>query len=136
MRRVKRRNFYNISMINLIDIIFILLIFFMITTTFKQTESFGVNLPKSSSSFSRDNNISVSIFYDLNEKITIKADKNIVFSSNLDEFSQKIKGLNLNSYKTVHLSADNALGYGKIINLISILKDNEIANLNLDIEKY
>lgn len=136
MRRAKRRNFYNISMINLIDIIFILLIFFMITTTFKQTESFGVNLPKSSSSFSKDNNISVSIFYDLNEKITIKADKNIVFSSNLDEFSQKIKGLNLNSYKTVHLSADSALGYGKIINLISILKDNEITNLNLDIEKY
>ncbi|MCR8699800.1 biopolymer transporter ExbD [Campylobacter ureolyticus] len=136
MRRAKRKNFYNISMINLIDIIFILLIFFMITTTFKQTESFGVNLPKSNSSFSRDNNISVSIFYDLNEKITIKADKNIVFSSNLDELSQKIKGLNLNSYKTVHLSADSALGYGKIINLISILKDNEIANLNLDIEKY
>lgn len=136
MRRVRRRNFYSISIINLIDIIFILLIFFMITTTFKQTESLDINLPKSKTSFNKNSDVNVVIFYDLNEKITIKTDNKVLFSSNLDDLSKEIGELNLNTFKAVHLSADSKLDYGKIAKLMSILKENKIKNLNLDIEKF
>lgn len=108
----------------------------MITTTFKQTESLDINLPKSKTSFNKNSDVNVVIFYDLNEKITIKTDNKVLFSSNLDDLSKEIGELNLNTFKAVHLSADSKLDYGKIVNLMSILIENKIKNLNLDTEKF
>lgn len=48
--RVKRRGLTDINLTPLVDIVFILLIFFLITSTFVQSPGIDVNLPKSSSS--------------------------------------------------------------------------------------
>ncbi|ASM37760.1 TonB system transport protein ExbD [Campylobacter sputorum bv. paraureolyticus LMG 11764] len=131
----RRREYYGISMINLIDVIFMLLIFFMITTTFAKTENFPINLPKSSEDFSDNRPQSITLFYFLNGNISINFDNKNTTFLNLDDFKNNIKSLNLANFNEIHLSADNGLDYGNIINLISILKENDVSKINLDIEK-
>lgn len=48
--RTKRRGLTDINLTPLVDIVFILLIFFLITSTFVQSPGIDVNLPKASSS--------------------------------------------------------------------------------------
>lgn len=133
--RRRRRQYYSISMINLIDVIFMLLIFFMITTTFSKTENFPINLPKSSADFSANKPQSITLFYFINGNISINFDNKNTTFLNLDDFKNNIKSLNLANFNEIHLSADNGLDYGNIINLISILKENDVSKINLDIEK-
>ncbi|NLK66593.1 MAG: biopolymer transporter ExbD [Campylobacteraceae bacterium] len=134
-RRHKKRTYYGISMINLIDVIFMLLIFFMITTTFKKTENFPINLPKSSANFIQDENVSVTVFYGLENTILVSFDDRKSLSFSLDEFQDEVLNLGLESYQKVHLSADESLDYGNVISLLSILKENNVSKVNLDIEK-
>lgn len=134
-RKNHKREHYGISMINLIDVIFMLLIFFMITTTFKKTEDFPINLPKSNENFQVSQNENITIFYYLNGKISVNFGKDNSTILNLEDFKNRVKNLNLSNFKEVHLSADKDLDYGKIIDLISILKQNNVLKINLDIEK-
>ncbi|CZE45880.1 ExbD/TolR family protein [Campylobacter geochelonis] len=124
-----------ISIINLIDVIFMLLIFFMLTTTFKKSESFDVNLPKSSAKFEVDDNATARIYYDLSEVVSVVINDNEPIKLSFDELNQTLPSLNLNAFKSVHLSADKSHSYASIINLITVLKENQISNINLDIEK-
>ena len=48
--RTKRRGLTDINLTPLVDIVFILLIFFLITSTFVQSPGIDVNLPKAGSS--------------------------------------------------------------------------------------
>ena len=55
MKFSNRRNRQNaeISMLNLIDVIFMLLIFFMIATTFNKYSQFQLSIPKSDAKFDK-----------------------------------------------------------------------------------
>ena len=56
MKFSNRRSRQNaeISMLNLIDVIFMLLIFFMIATTFNKYSQFQLSIPKSDAKFDKD----------------------------------------------------------------------------------
>lgn len=136
MKFVRRKNVNNanISMINLIDIIFVLLIFFMITTTFKVFSNFDIKLPQSNANFDKDNKKNIEILYTKDEQIIYIENKNQIFLTE-NKLKEKLILLHDELKKNIKLSADETLAYGKIINLISILKESNIQNVELNIEK-
>lgn len=136
MKFVRRKNVNNanISMINLIDIIFVLLIFFMITTTFKVFSNFDIKLPQSNANFDKDNKKNIEILYTKDEQIIYIENKNQIFLTE-NKLKEKLILLHNELKKNIKLSADETLAYGKIINLISILKESNIQNVELNIEK-
>lgn len=121
-----------ISMINLIDIIFVLLIFFMITTTFKHYTNFNVKLPESSAKLDKSKDNLPEIFYLKDDTFMFKLGKN---EESLGMEELKIKITNLKDKKRIKLSADKAINYGKVVGLMAVLKELDIENVELNIEK-
>lgn len=130
----RKKNITQISMINLIDIIFMLLIFFMLTTTFKTFSEFNIKLPESKADFKPSKDEIVEILLDKNKEIILNHN-NIKIKLSEDELVEKLSTLNENLKKHIKLSADKSLKYGQIIGLISLLKDANIENVELNIER-
>ena len=130
----KREQISRISMLNLIDVIFVLLLFFMLTTTFNQLTHFDLELPRSTADFQKDDKAMVELFYKIDEKITLKigAMEQILSIDGLGNF---ILNLDENQKNIIKISADERLEYKKIIDLISILKDANVNNVELNIRK-
>lgn len=130
--RLKSKIEATISMINLIDIIFVLLIFFMITTTFKHYTNFNIKLPQSSTKLDKSKDNLPEIFYQKDNTYVLKSGKNKEVLS-LEELKTKVA--NLKEKKRIKLSADKEISYGKVIGLMVVLKDVNIENVELNIEK-
>ena len=130
----KREQISRISMLNLIDVIFVLLLFFMLTTTFNQLTHFDLELPSCTAGFQKDDKAMVELFYKIDEKITLKigAMEQILSIDGLGNF---ILNLDENKKNIIKISADERLEYKKIIDLISILKDANVNNVELNIRK-
>lgn len=132
--RRQRGSIGRISMLNLIDVIFVLLLFFMLTTTFNQHMHFNVKLPQASAKFDHNENISTEIYYLLDGKIFLKfADTKI--EVNINSIGNFLSNLKDEYKKSIKLNADERLEYKKIIDLISVLKDSKIDNVELNIRK-
>lgn len=121
-------------MINLIDIVFMLLIFFMLTTTFKTFSEFDISLPESKADFKPSKDKIIEILLTKDEKI-ILSQNDVKTKLNQQELIKKLSTINENLKKHIKLSADKSLKYGQIISLISILKDADIENVELNIER-
>ena len=67
--RAKRRGLTDINLTPLVDIVFILLIFFLITSTFVQSPGIDVNLPKANSSGETNSSQSIIITVDENGQL-------------------------------------------------------------------
>ena len=67
--RTKRRGLTDINLTPLVDIVFILLIFFLITSTFVQSPGIDVNLPKAGSSTETAQSQSIVITVDENGQL-------------------------------------------------------------------
>lgn len=58
-----------ISMLNLIDVIFVLLLFFMLTTSFNKFAHIDIALPQSASNLNEEDKKNVEVFYLLNGEV-------------------------------------------------------------------
>lgn len=132
MRKITRTKprYAEISMLNLIDVIFILLVFFMLTTTFKKYWHFDIELPKQSISENiKDSDETIDIMLNLNNEIFIKQKKDFI------KIKQDDLALALKNYKIAILNADKNLSYDKVINLITLIKNTNIDTIKLNIER-
>lgn len=121
-----------ISLINLIDIIFVLLIFFMITTTFKTFTNFSVKLPQSSLHLTKTKENLPEIFYLKNGTFVLKLKENEEIVT-LEALKSKIVALQNKSH--IKLSADKEVSYGDVVKLMVTLKEINVENVELNIEK-
>ena len=123
-----------ISMLNLIDVIFVLLLFFMVTTSFNKLAHIDITLPQSSSSLNEEEDKNVEVFYLLNGEVLLSISGKQK-SLNLTNLSDEIANLTPKQKESIKLNADEAINYGDVINLISILKDSGTQNVELNIKK-
>lgn len=123
-----------ISMLNLIDVIFVLLLFFMVTTSFNKLAHIDITLPQSSSSLNEEENKNVEVFYLLNGEVLLSISGEQK-SLNLTNLGGEIANLTPKQKESIKLNADEAINYGDVINLISILKDSGTQNVELNIKK-
>ena len=136
MKFSNRRSRQNaeISMLNLIDVIFMLLIFFMIATTFNKYSQFQLSVPKSDAKFDKKEETKAEIIVNRNKKYFLKVGndaKEILEDNNYSEILKLPKEM----LENVTLTADEHLEYGYIVEVMSKLRNENVKNVSLNIQK-
>ena len=131
-RRVNKNA--EISMLNLIDVIFMLLIFFMIATTFNKYSQFQLSVPKSNAKFDRKKEDKAEIIVDRKKKYFLKINENLKKISE-ENLHNEILKLPKNLSENITLTADEHLEYGYIVDIMSKLRNENVKNISLNIQK-
>lgn len=130
-----KRNFQSLetfSMSSMTDVIFLLLIFFMVTSTIIFPAAIDVNLPQSSEQTSLKP--ITEVYLDADEKLYIVEDRNDsthILSSPVEIKSEEL-ALRLteiqakDSTRTVALYADSIVNYGHVINILDLAAKQNI----------
>lgn len=115
------------SMASLTDVIFLLLVFFMVTSTFVFPTAFEVNLPQSNEQTTLKPGTRV--FIDKDQKIYAvygEGEATPLDETHLVSFLQNIQVQDPGSY--IALYADETIPYGKIVEILNLVASN---NLNM-----
>ncbi len=119
----------NVDMTPMIDVVFQLIIFFLVSTTFAILPGINLKLPESTTSENTSN-----------VGITITADKNGGLWFNDKQVSFKSLGTELSSYDTkklkkeefpITLEADADVTNGTIVKIFDIIRENGYSAVNL-----
>eukprot|EP00831_Metopus_contortus_P074493 TRINITY_DN6803_c0_g1_i2.p2 TRINITY_DN6803_c0_g1~~TRINITY_DN6803_c0_g1_i2.p2 ORF type:complete len:164 (+),score=22.41 TRINITY_DN6803_c0_g1_i2:141-632(+) len=129
----------NLDLTSLIDIIFLLLIFFMLTTTFDKLSGAKIDLPKSSMDEIQKEKKQILLVIDENNKLELKvighgSDKSISTSYDMldGDLQNILKKLDI---KAINILADKKVKYGLIISVIEKIKISGIQSVNLETKK-
>ena len=136
MKFSNRRSRQNveISMLNLIDVIFMLFIFFMIATAFNKYSQFQISVPKSDAKFDKKEETKAEIIVNRNKKYFLKMGNDIKEISEENIHSEILK-LPKEMLENVTLTADEHLEYGYIVEVMSKLRNENVKNVSLNIQK-
>ena len=120
----KSRESAKLDLTPLIDVVFLLIIFFMVTTTFNNFGSVQIDLP-SSTIQQTDETKSIEIIIDKDGNYHISEDGKItqIQFSEIDSY--------LKTAKEATVSADKNLKYQVIMDVITKIKENGVDNLGL-----
>ena len=120
----KSRESAKLGLTPLIDVVFLLIIFFMVTTTFNNFGSVQIDLP-SSTIQQTDKTKSIEIIIDKDGNYHISEDGKItqIQFSEIDSY--------LKTAKEATVSADKNLKYQVIMDVITKIKENGVDNLGL-----
>lgn len=136
MNFINRRNRQNteISMLNLIDVIFMLLIFFMIATSFNNYMQFQMSVPKSDVTLTGRNKEGIEVIIDRERNYYLRLGDSVrkVTPENIQEEIRKYEEKYL---ENILLTADENLEYRIIMEIMLKLKDRGVKNINLNIQK-
>ena len=125
MKKRSREDF-SIDMAPLIDVVFILLVFFMVSTVFKKNErTLLLNLPQTTTASSQSSKV---------ERLNIELTKNSL-AINGKTVSFKIIDQLLESQKnktvSIDLRIDKSVEYARVIKVLDKLKKHGLNNLSL-----
>ncbi len=116
----------NFSMSSMTDIVFLLLIFFLITSTLVNPNALKLLLPKSSNQISAKATVSVSIkHYPNNNTFSyhINGDRNSIPFSQIEESIQEL--LMESDDPTFSIYADKSVPIEQVVNIMNIAKRNK-----------
>ncbi len=121
----KKRNIMSLDLTPLIDVVFLLLIFFMVSTTFNKYGKIEIDVPTS--------NVTAE---SKESKIEIVIDKNQDYFIIKDEKTYPIKiedlGNHLAGIKEVSITGDKNLKYQIIMDTITKVKEQGVENLGIN----
>ena len=139
LERIKRRSGGTLvlEITPLIDVVFLLLIFFMLATSFDERSAFKIDLPKSTAAKTKSTLKEVQVLVDKEKNIYLRYTDNsgksqsekLDLSSFVSVVSEK---LNTSESKDVMISADRAINYGFIVEIMSLLKESGATAINID----
>lgn len=130
-----KKNFQSLetfSMSSMTDVIFLLLIFFMVTSTIIFPAAIDVNLPESSEQTSLKP--VTEVYVDADEKIYIVEDRNdsthllsAPVEVGLSDLSARLAKIQASdSTRAVALYADSVVNYGHVVNILDMAAKNKI----------
>ena len=139
LERIKRRSGGTLvlEITPLIDVVFLLLIFFMLATSFDERSAFKIDLPKSTAAKTKSTLKEVQVLVDKEKNIYLRYTDNsgksqsekLDLSSFVSVVSEK---LNTSESKYVMISADKAIDYVFIVEIMSLLKESGATAINID----
>ena len=139
LERIKRRSGGTLvlEITPLIDVVFLLLIFFMLATSFDERSAFKIDLPKSTATKTKSTLKEVQVLVDKEKNIYLRYTDNSGKSQNekldLTSFVSVVsEKLNNSENKDVIISADKAIDYGFIVEIMSLLKESGASAINID----
>ena len=136
--RIKRRSGGDLilEMTPLIDVVFLLLIFFMLATTFDERSAFKIDLPKSTVAKTKETLKEVQVLVDKDKNIYLSYTENNRSQQEKLELSNFVSAvsvkLNNSQSKDVMISADKTIDYGFIVEIMSLLKESGASAINID----
>lgn len=125
-RRTKRRSLATPDLTPLIDVVFLLLIFFMLVTTFNKYTGFNLELPKGEFSEIENSDKNYELIIDKDNKVFLSIDEKSE-PIMLEEIPEKVKNI-----KEISITADKDLKYQEIVNMIGILKNSGVEKVELN----
>ena len=139
LERIKRRSGGTLvlEITPLIDVVFLLLIFFMLATSFDERSAFKIDLPKSTAAKTKSTLKEVQVLVDKEKKVYLRYTDNSGKSQSekldLSNFVSVVsEKLNTSESKDVMISADKAIDYGFIVEIMSLLKESGATAINID----
>ena len=139
LERIKRRSGGTLvlEITPLIDVVFLLLIFFMLATSFDERSAFKIDLPKSTAAKTKSTLKEVQVLVDKDKNVYLRYTDNSGKSQNekldLTSFVSVVsEKLNNSESKDVIISADKAIDYGFIVEIMSLLKESGASAINID----
>lgn len=123
---LKHRNKVNVtfSMSSMTDIVFLLLLFFMITSTMVAPNALKLLLPQSNNQTVAKAITTISITADLKYYLNQDGELNRVAFSEIEPFLQRMIKENDETYIALH--ADKSVPIEYVVNIMNIAKRNEI----------
>lgn len=115
-----------INLTPLIDVVFLLLIFFMVSTTFEREMQLGIQLPEASSDQAQELSDSVTIVIDAQGRIRVQ---DLPPAANLAELEQQIGNLNGQGVRFI-ISADAESPHQAYIRVIDALRNQGISRVS------
>ena len=139
LERIKRRSGGTLvlEITPLIDVVFLLLIFFMLATSFDERSAFKIDLPKSTAAKTKSTLKEVQVLVDKDRNVYLRYTNNSGKSQNekldLTNFVSVVsEKLNNSENKDVIISADKDIDYGFIVEIMSLLKESGASAINID----
>ncbi|ALF23594.1 ExbD/TolR family protein [Fusobacterium nucleatum] len=139
LERIKRRSggALILEITPLIDVVFLLLIFFMLATSFDERSAFKIDLPKSTAAKTKSTLKEVQVLVDKDRNVYLRYTDNSGKSQNekldLTSFVSVVsEKLNNSENKDVIISADKDIDYGFIVEIMSLLKESGASAINID----
>lgn len=125
MRRKAKRDLITPDLTPLIDVVFLLLIFFMIVTNFNKYSGFKLELPTSGVTTEIDQNKALEIIIDKDKRYFVKNenDSKEIPIENLVEY--------ITGQKEVIVTADKSLEYETVVELLGKIKNNSVESISL-----
>lgn len=129
--RREEEDSFAMDMTPLIDVVFLLIIFFMVSTVFVDfSRKMDINLPTSKSSLVDETPKNLEIQMSKDKKITL-AGKNI----NILGLEQALKKLDVeNKKQTAIIRADKVLPYGEVIEVMGILQKAGVLDISVAVK--
>jgi len=122
-----RREVPRLDMTPLIDVIFQLLLFFMLSTTFRNTPSFEVQLPEKSSDQMMLEDHSWTVMVSKEGRLSAE---NMEFSK--EQLADKLKEqLRQHSQLALVIEADEGLSHGVVVELMDIAQEAGISSVQI-----
>ena len=120
-----------ISLTPVIDVVFILLIFFMLASNFNKVGEINMDMTKESTTSSKED---IKII-----KLLVRQDQTVLSEGKVFDDSELLGMLNMaikdaDKYSIVLTSKDDVT-YQRFLNLISYLKTNELSNVSIGLKK-
>lgn len=123
----------------LIDVVFLLLIFFMVATTFDDLGGMKIELPKSDAVEVQKDVDKISVLMDKDGVLKIKsmvAGKSEIKDTSLDKVSLDLQRLLERSRdKGVGILADRDIDYGNIVDIMSKVKESGATSIDIQANK-
>ena len=139
LERIKRRSGGTLvlEITPLIDVVFLLLIFFMLATSFDERSAFKIALPKSTAAKTKSTLKEVQVLVDKDRNVYVRYTDNSGKSQNesldLTSFVSVVsEKLNNSENKDVIISADKDIDYGFIVEIMSLVKESGASAINID----
>ena len=110
----------NFNMSSMTDIVFLLLIFFMLTSTLVTVSAIDVLLPKAGGKTENKTSVAVSI----SKNSLFYIDKTKVSEANLE--NELLKRVGADKLKTVVIRGDKSVPYQKVMQIIDIANRNKL----------
>lgn len=120
-----------ISLTPVIDVVFILLIFFMLATNFNKVGEVNMDMTKESTSSSKED---IKVI-----KLLVRQDQTVLNEGKVYDDNELLSMLNLalkdvQKYSII-LTSKEDVTYQRLLNLIGYLKKNEVSNVNIGLIK-
>jgi biopolymer transport protein ExbD len=119
-----------LNMTSLIDVVFLLLIFFMVTTTFEKQAKLKIELPEANKEV--QNQAQQQIVISISQKGAIYLNNNELLNSQYDSIANSLKSLIKTKEKpSVVIRADANAAHKHVVTVMDVLADLEFTSVSI-----